>query len=103
MRILKDSADTNEAKSNMSNGAHFTLKSINNLYKVKGEEAGRSQVSSKLQSGLNLGRDCYSYSCLDGAQHLEFTSNLIPAVSNVFGTRDQWSYENLMPDDLRWS
>lgn len=43
MRILKDFSDTNEAKSNMSNGAHFTLKSINNLYKVKGEEVGRAQ------------------------------------------------------------
>ena len=25
------------------------------------------------------------------------------AIPNLFGIRDQCSYENLMPDDLRWS
>ena len=28
---------------------------------------------------------------------------LCAVVPNIFGTRDQCSYENLIPDDLRWS
>lgn len=26
-----------------------------------------------------------------------------PVVPNVFGARDSCAYENLMPDDVRWS